>query len=151
MKSDYVTLFELYPPINISPTQPIHLVLNSHLFGIFLEPPASDAKILTIRGKCFHRDPTQQSSQEWGSNQLHQKITAISTTSKRKLGASSKYAYQRWSRLSQTTNLIVIQFQQRGETWNFPEDSHDIEEDWRYKEITEEGDRTPWCFWQNLW
>ena len=37
VKSDNVTLFELYPLINNPLTQPIPKVFKSHLFGLFLE------------------------------------------------------------------------------------------------------------------
>ena len=67
VKSDNVTLFELYPLINNPSTQPIPKVFKSHMFGLFLELgflyQYSGTTILRCKRfdhweKYFHRDST---------------------------------------------------------------------------------------------
>ena len=73
VKSDNITLFELYPIINNPSTEPIPKVFKSYLFGLFLElgllyqyagTTSLRCKDVDHWEKYFHRDPTQQSSQE---------------------------------------------------------------------------------------
>ena len=71
-KSDNVILFQLYPIIKNPMTQPITKVFKSHLFGLFLDMGILFQYLGTSLRcknddqceKCFHQDPTQQSSQK---------------------------------------------------------------------------------------
>ena len=74
VKSDNVTLFEIYPLIKNPSTQTIPKVFNSHLFGLFLELGILYQYAGTTSLRCknvdhwgggsFHQDPTQKSSQK---------------------------------------------------------------------------------------